>query len=422
MSFPNRKVAHNLALEFAQRGFAPRHRPSSLEHRLSVESILPFDTTTATGSNNNNAQKKRYGLVFPNPIGLAAGFDKDGQAIQPLLDMGFGSVEIGSVTPKPQPGNAKPRMFRLVDDLGIINRYGFNSKGADDVEENLKAFRQSQQQQAAEHVSRDETNTYSKYIKPLVSWIFPPAKPAHGLLGINIGKNKTTEDAKVDYVQNILQLGSYADYIVINISSPNTPNLRDLQKAEAISELVQACLKARNQQSKPVPLLVKLAPDLTDEELQSMIPTLRQVDGIVVTNTTNARPESLTSSENIDEIGGLSGAPLKDKSTEIIRKLYSMMDGDVFIIGVGGIGSGEDAYEKLKAGASIVQIYSMMVYKGAGCVSRIRHDLADLMIHNGQKSLSEVIGRDHEEIFWKRYQERQDALAKDRDEPVIIAS
>lgn len=386
-----------------------------------MESTLPFDTTSATGSNNNNAQKKRYGLVFPNPIGLAAGFDKDGQAIQPLLDMGFGSVEIGSVTPKPQPGNAKPRMFRLVDDLGIINRYGFNSKGADDVEENLKAFRQSQQQQAAEHVSHDETNTYSKYIKPLVSWISPPAKPAHGLLGINIGKNKTTEDAKVDYVQNILQLGSYADYIVINISSPNTPNLRDLQKAEAISELVQACLKARNQQTKPVPLLVKLAPDLTDEELKSMIPTLRQVDGIVVTNTTNARPESLTSSENIDEIGGLSGAPLKDKSTEIIRKLYSMMDGDVFIIGVGGIGSGEDAYEKLKAGASIVQIYSMMVYKGAGCVSRIRHDLADLMIHNGQKSLSEVIGRDHEEIFWKRYQERQDALAKDRDEPVIIA-
>ena len=407
-------------MEFAQRGFALRHRPSNLEHRLSVESTLPFDTTAASESKDNNTQKKRYSIVFPNPIGLAAGFDKDGQAIQPLLDMGFGSVEIGSVTPKPQPGNEKPRMFRLVDDLGIINRYGFNSKGADAVEENLKAFRQSQRE-AAEHVSQDETNTYSNYVKPLVSWIFPPAKPAKGLLGINIGKNKTTEDAKVDYVQNILQLGSYADYIVINISSPNTPNLRDLQKADAISELVQACLKARNQLSKPVPLLVKLAPDLTDDELKSMIPTLRQVDGIVVTNTTNARPESLTSTENIDEIGGLSGAPLKDKSTEIIRKLYSMMNGDVFIIGVGGVGSGEDAYEKLKAGASIVQIYSMMVYKGAGCVSRIRHDLADLMIQNGQKSLSEVIGRDHEEIFWKRYQERQDTLAKDRDEPVILA-
>ena len=414
-------VAHNLALELAQRGFALRHRPSNLEHRLSVESILPFDTILAADKNDNGSdsatrknKEKRYSLIFPNPIGLAAGFDKDGQAIQPLLDMGFGSVEIGSVTPKPQPGNAKPRMFRLVDDLGIINRYGFNSKGADAVEDNLKAFRQAQQQQAV-------TPETTSMLGSLRSWIFPPAKPAHGLLGINIGKNKTTEDAKVDYIQNIQQLGSYADYIVINISSPNTPNLRDLQKADAIAELVKACLEARNQLSKPVPLLVKLAPDLTDEELKSMIPTLRKVDGVVVTNTTNQRPDFLVSSQNRDEIGGLSGAPLKDKSTEIIRKLYSMTNGDVFIIGVGGVGSGEDAYEKLKAGASIVQIYSMMVYEGAGCVSRIRHDLADLMIQNGQKSLSEVIGRDHEEIFWRKRQERHDALAKDSEEPVIMA-
>lgn len=416
------EVAHNLALEFAQRGFALTHRPSHLEHRLSVKSTLSFDTTIIPdddkSTKSNASNEKSYKLVFPNAIGLAAGFDKDGQAIQPLLDMGFGSVEIGSVTPKPQPGNAKPRMFRLVDDLGIINRYGFNSKGANEVETNLKAFRESQQQQQQHNATPKESSMWESF----ASWILPPAKPAHGLVGINIGKNKTSEDATSDYVQNIQQLGPYADYIVINISSPNTPNLRDLQKADALSKLVGACLEARNQLLKPLPLLVKLAPDLTDEELKSMIPTLRKVDGVVVTNTTNARPEFLISSQNRDETGGLSGAPLKEKSTEIIRKLYAMMEGDVFIIGVGGVGSGEDAYEKFKAGASIVQIYSMMIYKGPGCISRIRHDLADLLDQNGHNALTDIIGRDHEEIFWKKQKERQEEAAEQNtDEAVIVA-
>lgn len=404
-------VAHNIALEMSQRGFALRHRPSSIEHRLSVQSTLVFNDP------NKATDEAKRSIVFPNPIGLAAGFDKDGQAIQALLDMGFGSVEIGTVTPKPQPGNAKPRMFRLADDLGIINRYGFNSKGADEVENNLKAFRKTQQEQLV-LPNKEET-----VLKTLLTWMFPPAKPAQGIVGINIGKNKTTEDAKIDYLHNIQQLGPYADYIVINISSPNTPNLRELQKADAISELVQECLEARNQLSKPVPLLVKLAPDLSEEELKSMVPTLHKVDGVVVTNTTNQRPDDLVSILHRDEIGGLSGAPLREKSTEIIRQLYRLTNGDVFIIGVGGVGSGEDAYEKLKAGASVVQIYSMMVYKGPGCVSRIRHDLADLMDQNGQKSLDDVIGRDHEEIFWRKRQEKQDSLAKgggNAQEPTIV--
>lgn len=419
-------MAHNVALIFTQKGFALRHRPSTIEQRLSVTSTLTFDTTTTTttttassddtnGQSNNN--NKRYSLTFPNPIGLAAGFDKDGQAIQQLLDMGFGSVEIGTVTPKPQSGNAKPRMFRLVDDFGIINRYGFNSQGADAVEENLKAFRDAQRNQ--ESPPPEPAVTTLQWLK---SRLYSPAKPARGLLGINIGKNKTTEDAKVDYVHNIYQLGPYADYIVINISSPNTPNLRDLQKAEALADLVQACLEARNQLSKPVPLLVKLAPDLTDEELQSMVPTLETVDGVVVTNTTNARPEFLVSSQNRDEIGGLSGAPLKNRSTEIIRKLYAMMNGNVFIIGVGGVGSGADAYEKLKAGASVIQIYSMMIYEGPGCVSRIRHDLANLMDQDGYKELSDVIGRDHEQIFWRKRLEQQEASMKEQlKESTIVA-
>lgn len=359
-----------------------------------MESTLQFGGKDGGDSNDG---MKRFSLVFPNPIGLAAGFDKDGQAIQALLDMGFGSVEIGTVTPLPQPGNAKPRMFRLADDMGIINRYGFNSQGAESVEENVKEFRRQQQEQA---LPNDES-----VFQSILSLISPPAKPAHGLLGINIGKNKTTKDAKADYIHSIQQLGVWADYMVINISSPNTPNLRDLQKADALAELVEACLDARDRLTKPVPLLVKLAPDLTHNELKSMVATLRKVDGIVVTNTTNQRPDDLISSQHRDESGGLSGAPLKDRSTQIIRQLYDLTKGDVFIIGVGGIGSGEDAYEKLKAGASVLQIYSMMVYNGPGCVSKIRKDLADIMDQNGQKALQDVIGRDHEQIFWRKRQE-----------------
>jgi dihydroorotate dehydrogenase len=413
-------VAHNIALAMTKQGFALRHRPSPLEHRVSVESTLSFEPKKQSDDEENEGGK-RYSLVFPNPVGLAAGFDKDGEAIQDLLDMGFGSVEVGTITPKPQPGNPKPRMFRLVHDMGIINRYGFNSAGADVVEQNLKAFRKSQQDYQDHLNNKNEDN--KSWQELLLARIFPAAKPAQGLLGINIGKNKTTEDAKADYVHNIQQLGSYADYMVINISSPNTPNLRDLQKASAISELVDACLEARDKLSRPVPLLVKLAPDLTDDELESMIPTLLKVDGIVVTNTTNQRLDTLLSIQHRDEAGGLSGAPLKDKSTQIIRKVYELTNGDVFIIGVGGIGSGEDAYEKIKAGASVVQVYSMMVYKGPGCVSRIRHDLADLMLQNGQRSLEDVIGRDHDDIFWRKRQERQKLFAQTggvAQEPVIV--
>ena len=411
------ELAHTLALEMTQRGWAPRHRPSAREQRVNVTSVLSFDvepaTATSTSTTSTPTNTKRYGLVFPNPIGLAAGFDKDGQAIQPLLDLGFGSVEIGTVTPLPQPGNPKPRMFRLADDLGIINRYGFNSKGAQAVEENLRAFRQAPTQ----HLQ----NNNNQHKQSLLQTLFPTPKPAQGLIGINIGKNKTTQDAKTDYVHNIHQLGPYADYLVINISSPNTPNLRDLQKPQALQELVQACLVARSQLNRPVPLLIKLSPDLTHDEIMAMIPILKLVDGVVVANTTNQRPEELISKHHVDEIGGLSGAPLKDKATDMIRRLYQAMNGNVFIIGVGGVGSGEDAYEKLKAGASVVQIYSMMVYQGPGCVSRIRHDLATLLEERGHRSLDDVIGRDHEEIFWRKQQERrQQELATMSQEPTIV--
>jgi len=240
-------------------------------------------------------------------------------------------------------------------------------------------------------------------------------------LGVNIGKNKTSEDAVADYVTGIETLSPYADYIVINISSPNTAGLRDLQHADALKRLLDACIKARDRvaassedakkKSTPVPLFVKLAPDLSDEELRHVARTCLAmgVDGIVVTNTTLQRPADLLSRE-AREIGGLSGAPIKDRSTECIRTVFTATEGRLPIIGVGGIGSGKDAYEKLAAGASLVQVYSMMVYKGPGLISRIRHELAECMVQNGKRTLKDVIGSDHDEIFWKKRENKVQTL------------
>lgn len=334
-----------------------------------------------------------FNKTFAHPIGLAAGFDKDGEIIEPMLNLGFAFTEIGTVTPAPQQGNPKPRMFRLYEDEGIINRYGFNSKGAQVVKKNLEMYR---------HPPSVEQTAFQKI------WYFLYPKPASkGLVGVNIGKNKTSENAVADYVSSIELLGPYADYLVINVSSPNTPNLRDLQRAESLESLLAACLKARDKLPEKVPLLVKLAPDLTDEELGQVAGVIRKMgaDGIVVTNTTNQRPNDLISHHKM-ELGGLSGKPVKDRSTECIRKLFALTNGEVPIVGVGGIGSGHDAYEKLKAGASLVQVYSMLVYKGPGVVSRIRKELAELMLQNGHRSIEDVIGSDHEEIHWRQMQDR----------------
>ncbi len=344
-----------MALEFARRGWSPKHRPSALEQQLRVSSQL-------------------FGLTFNNPIGLAAGFDKHGTVVQPMLDLGFGFVEIGTVTPQAQPGNPKPRMFRLTEDRALINRYGFNSVGAEQVAENL-----------------------AQSIQP----------GTKGIVGVNVGKNKTTEHAVDDYVQGIRILGPLADYLVINISSPNTPGLRDLQHKDALQPLLEACLSARDALARRVPLLVKLAPDLSDDEITQVAQLCLQlqVDGLIVSNTTNVRPDDLLSYHR-GELGGLSGAPLKDKSTHCIRQVYAATNGELPIIGVGGIESGKDVYEKLSAGASLVQVYSPLVYHGPGLVSRLRHELAEHMLQNGYRDISQVIGLDHEELQWKRRYER----------------
>ena len=282
------------------------------------------------------------GLTFKNPLGLAAGLDKDGECIDALGAMGFGSIEIGTVTPRPQPGNDKPRLFRLVDAEGLINRMGFNNLGVDNLVENVKK--------------------------------------AHydGVLGINIGKNKDTpvEQGKDDYLVCMDKIYPYAGYIAINISSPNTPGLRTLQYGEALDDLLIAIKNKQNDlqkiHQKYVPIAVKIAPDLSEEELIQVADSLvrHNIDGVIATNTTLDR-SLVQGMKNCDQTGGLSGRPLQLKSTEIIRRLSLELNGRLPIIGVGGIDSVIAAREKIAAGASLVQIYSGFIFKGPPLIKEI---------------------------------------------------
>ena len=281
-------------------------------------------------------ERKLFGLTFPNPVGLAAGFDKDAKLFKELSNFGFGFIEIGTLTPKPQSGNPKKRLFRLPEDGGLINRMGFNNEGVEAAIERLKR---------------------NKGI----------------LIGGNIGKNKLTpnEEAVSDYVQCFEALFPHVDYFVVNVSSPNTPNLRALQDKEPLTHLLQTLKDLNHSKSKPKPILLKIAPDLTEEQLVDIIDIITSVkiDGVIATNTTLSR-EGLYS-ENKSEMGGLSGKPVTKKSTEVIRFLHEKSKNAFPIIGVGGIHSPEDAIEKLEAGASLVQLYTGFVYEGPGVVKRI---------------------------------------------------
>ena len=282
------------------------------------------------------------GITFPNPVGLAAGLDKNGEGIKAFEAMGFGFVEIGTVTPRPQPGNDKPRIFRLPEANAIINRMGFNNKGVDYLVDQV--------------------------IKAKFS----------GVLGINIGKNKDTpdENAKDDYIHCMRKVYDYATYITVNISSPNTPGLRSLQYGEALNELLSA-LKAEQQSlveqyGKYVPVAVKIAPDLTEEEVESIAECLiaNNIDGVIATNTTLAR-DKVSHLQHGNEQGGLSGAPVKEQSTKVIQLLAKALDNKLPIIGVGGIASGADAKEKIAAGAKLVQVYTGFIYQGPELVKDI---------------------------------------------------
>ena len=305
-----------------------------------------------------------WGRTFHNPIGLAAGFDKDALVPEEMFNLGFGFVEIGSVTPRPQAGNPKPRLFRLAADQAVVNRMGFNNAGADAVAQNLAAL------------SKNRT----------------------GPIGVNLGKNKDTKDAVSDYVSGIRKLGEFADYVVINVSSPNTPGLRALQGKEPLAELLRAVKDAVAELpgDHSLPILLKVAPDLTSEDRRDVADVVlaEQIDGLIATNTTIERPESLRSAAAA-EAGGLSGRPLMASATQVLSDLYDLTEGRVPMIGVGGVASGADAYAKIRAGASLVQLYSALVYGGPGLVRRINLELAALLRRDGFDGVAGAVGTDH---------------------------
>lgn len=288
---------------------------------------------------------KLWGLDFPNRVGLAAGFDKDGKLFRELYNYGFGFIEVGTVTPKAQAGNPKPRMFRLPADEGLINRMGFNNGGVDELVERLKAKR-----------------------------------PKGLIIGGNIGKNKLTpnEQALEDYRICRKALHPYVDYFVVNVSSPNTPNLRDLQEKEPLKRILKSLKEDDAQEAKSKPILLKIAPDLTDSQLDDIIEIVEEtnIEGLIATNTTISREGLQTPASRIEEIGagGLSGKPVRERSTEVIRYLKSKANKDFPIIAVGGVQTKADYQEKLEAGASLVQVYTGFIYQGPGLVKQVLGD------------------------------------------------
>lgn len=347
--------AHNLVV------WAAKHRLLPCEKNLKGSRVTDVDLSTHA-----------FGLTFSNPVGMAAGFDKHCEAVRGLQDVGFGFVEVGSVTPKEQEGNEKPRVFRLTEEEAVINRYGFNSVGHDVV---------------LDRMSNLESSLASSF-----------------RIGVNLGKNKTSSDPVADYVQGVEQFSDVADYIVVNVSSPNTPGLRGLQKSGHLETLISAVVHARDKQvekhkeRKHLPILLKVAPDLTEEEKKDIADVIRKekcrIDGLIVSNTTVSRPDSLLS-ENKKETGGLSGRPLRDLATSTVSDFYRLTNGSVPIIGVGGISSGQDAYEKIRAGASLVQIYTSFVYHGPPVVKKIKRELGEVLRRDGFKEVRDAVGADH---------------------------
>ena len=326
--------AHALTLGALRLGLGPKARADD-----------PILTTTVAG------------LTFPNPVGLAAGFDKNAEVADAMLALGFGFAETGTVTPLAQDGNPRPRVFRLVEDRAVINRLGFNNDGLDAARARLWARRD---------------------------------RP--GVVGVNVGANKDSADRIADYAAGVLGMARAARYITINISSPNTPGLRQLQDRAELTRLLAAVVAARGE--LPVPLFVKVAPDLTPEDVADIAAVVLAsgIDGLIVSNTTLARPP--LASEHAGEAGGLSGVPLRDPATAMLRAFRRATGGRIVLIGVGGIASGADAYARIRAGASLVQLYTALVYDGPALVGRIKRDLAELLRRDGFRRVAEAVGVD----------------------------
>lgn len=334
--------------------------PAELAHRLTIGLLKVGRVLLPTAPRDDPKLSIRLlGLDFPNPVGLAAGFDKNAEVSDAMLKLGFGFVECGTVTPRPQPGNSRPRMFRLVEDRAVINRLGFNNEGMEQAARRLQS------------------------------------RSRPGIVGINIGANKDSADRMQDYRLAFARLAPLADYVTVNISSPNTPGLRGLQNRDELEKLLMLLSQERSCLSTAVPLLLKIAPDLDERALDDIAETVLSagIDGVIVSNTTLARPSTLKS-RNAGESGGLSGAPLFAPSTAILKAMRRRVGNRIVLIGVGGISSGADAYAKIRAGASLVQLYTAMAYQGPGLISRVKKELCTLLARDGFARVSDAVGID----------------------------
>ncbi len=335
------------------------HLDPELAHTLTIKMLSRFHDATPQ-PDDPRLSVQALGLDFPNPIGLAAGFDKNAAATEAMLAFGFGFVEAGTVTPRPQEGNPKPRIFRLREDRAVINRLGFNNDGL---------------QAARERLTRVH------------------GRP--GVRGINIGANKDAHDRVADYVAGLKELGPHASYVTINISSPNTPGLRGLQNKSELQTLLTALADAKAALPRSVPLLVKIAPDLDDHACADIaeLALAHKLNGLIVSNTTIARPSTLKS-RHANETGGLSGAPLFVRSTAVLRQVRRLTQGRLTLVGVGGISSGADAFAKIKAGATLVQLYTALTYEGPGLIARIKRELLELLTREGHHAIDTAIGQE----------------------------
>ncbi|PVA11133.1 dihydroorotate dehydrogenase (quinone) [Pelagivirga sediminicola] len=304
---------------------------------------------------------KVAGLRLDNPVGLAAGFDKNAEALAPLARAGFGMIEVGAVTPRAQPGNPRPRLFRLTEDRGVINRFGFNNEGMEVAAERLEQ------------------------------------RPEDAVIGLNLGANKDSDDRAEDFARVLAHCGRHLDFATVNVSSPNTEKLRDLQGGDALRALLAGVMEARDWLERPIPVFLKIAPDLDDAALGEIAEVAQGANlaGIIATNTTLDRG-GLTSPAS-GEAGGLSGAPLFDKSTRVLARLSQLTDGKMPLIGVGGIGSPEEAYAKIRAGAGAVQLYSALVYEGLPLVPRIARGLERLLEADGFANVAQAVGTGRED-------------------------
>ena len=339
--------------------------PPELAHKITIN-ILKSNFNFYRNKTNifDTLKQTILGIDFPNPLGLAAGFDKNAEVMKAMFGFGFGFVEVGTITPKPQKGNQKPRIFRLSEDQAVINHLGFNNDGSEKILNNLKSF-------------YDSNNSI-------------------GVVGINIGKNKSTANDIDDYLYCIEKFGNYGNYITINISSPNTPGLRDLQLRGRIENLVKKIQKKQDEVNKfdNKPIFIKISPDLDDEQLRdiALMSLANNVKGLIISNSSIKRPSSLVSVYK-NEVGGLSGKPIFLDSTIILRKMYSLTNGQIPLIGVGGITNGHECYEKIKSGASLVQLYTSLVFQGPKLIDSIIRELNGLILTDGYKNISEVIGK-----------------------------